>query len=161
MALLDIFKKREKEEEKEKKGKPVSAPPSPKRLRLWRPSKATVDKEEKKVEKVKSKLKKLSEERKEISPSLSSMILKAAHVTEKAGDLAEKNQYIFKVYPEANKIKIKKAIQDIFKVDVTSVKIINVPKKKRRLGKISGWRRGYKKAIVGIKKDQKIDILPR
>ena len=90
-----------------------------------------------------------------------SMILKAAHVTEKAGDLAGKNQYIFKVYSEANKIKIKKAIENIFKIDVTSVKIINISKRKRKLGKISGWKKGYKKAIVAIKKDQKIDILPR
>ena len=88
-------------------------------------------------------------------------IFKAAHVTEKAGDLTGKNQYIFKVYPEANKIEVKKAVESVFKVDVMSVKIINVPQKKRRLGKISGWRKGYKKVIVGIKKGQKIDILPR
>ena len=133
MSLLDIFKKkREKIEEKEKQEKV---------------------KEHEKAKEVKDK--------KEVSFSLTSMILKAAHVTEKAGDLAGKNQYIFKVYPEANKIEVKRAVEDLFKINVTSVKIINVPKKKRRLGKISGWRKRYKKAIVGIKKGQKIDILPR
>jgi len=41
------------------------------------------------------------------------------------------------------------------------VKIINLPPKKRRLGKIRGWRKGYKKAIVRIKEGQKIEVLPR
>ena len=91
----------------------------------------------------------------------SSIILKTVHITEKAGDLTEKNQYIFRVYPKANKINVRKVVEDIFKVNVTSVRIINIPKKKKRLGKISGWRKGYKKAIVGIKKGQKMDLLHR
>lgn len=89
------------------------------------------------------------------------LCLRSAHISEKAGDLAEKNQYIFKVYPETNKIEIKKAIKETFKVDPVSVKIINVFKKKRRSGRIKGWRKGYKKAIVKIKEGQKIDLLPR
>lgn len=89
------------------------------------------------------------------------MILKAAHVTEKAGDLAGKNQYIFKIYPEANKIKIKQEVENVFNVNVTSIRTINIPKRKKKLGKIIGWQKGYKKAIIGIKKGQKIDILPR
>lgn len=138
MALLDIFKKRKK---------PALV-------------KTTKGKEERKKEKP-AFVKTTKDKKEKVSPSLSSMVLKAAHVTEKAGDLVEKNQYIFKVYPRANKIKVKKAVEDVFKINVISVKIINVAKKKRRLGKISGWRKGYKKAIVGIKKGQKIDILPR
>lgn len=88
-------------------------------------------------------------------------ILKAPHVTEKATDLTKKNQYVFKVCPKANKTEIKKAIEDLYEVDVASVKIINVPPKKRRLGRISGWRKGYKKAIIQIKEGQKIEVLPR
>jgi large subunit ribosomal protein L23 len=87
--------------------------------------------------------------------------LKSAHVTEKAGDLAKKNQYIFKIQSEANKTEIKKAVEDIFKVNITAVKIINIPSKKRRLGKILGWKKGYKKAIITIKEGQKIELLPR
>lgn len=87
--------------------------------------------------------------------------LKSAHITEKAGDLAEKNQYVFKIYPETNKAKVKKAVEEMFKVNVTSVKIVNVPSKKRRLGKISGWKKGHKKAVVMLEKGQKIDLLPR
>jgi len=88
-------------------------------------------------------------------------ILRAPHITEKATDLVKKNQYVFKVWPRANKVEIKKAIENLYGVEVVSVKIIKVPRKRRRLGRISGWRKGYKKAIVKIKKGQKIEVLPR
>jgi len=88
-------------------------------------------------------------------------VLKTPHVTEKATDLTKKNQYLFKIWPGANKVEVKKAIKDLYGVDVLSVKIINVPSKRRRLGRISGWRKGYKKAIVRIKEGQKIEVLPR
>jgi len=90
-----------------------------------------------------------------------SKILKSPLITEKATQLTQKNQYAFKVYPETNKTEIKKAIEKLYGVDVISVKIINVPRKRRRLGRISGWRKGYKKAIVKIKTGQKIEILPK
>lgn len=88
-------------------------------------------------------------------------ILKQAHITEKATYLAEEDQYIFRVYPKANKTEIKKAVEHVYGVNVLSVRIINVPSKKRRLGRIEGKRSGYKKAIVKIKSGQKIELLPR
>jgi len=88
-------------------------------------------------------------------------VLKTPHITEKATALAKENQYIFKIWPGANKVEVKKAIEDLYGVDVLSVKIINIPPKRRRLGRISGWRKGYKKAIVRIKEGQKIEVLPR
>ena len=88
-------------------------------------------------------------------------VLEAPQVTEKATDLTKKNQYIFKIFPRANKSEVKKAVNELYGVDVLDVKIIKVPAKKRRLGKIRGWRKGYKKAIVKIKEGQKIEVLPR
>lgn len=88
-------------------------------------------------------------------------ILKEPHITEKATDLAEKNQYIFKVYPSANKTEIKKAIEGLYGVDVLGVRLIRVKPKRRRLGRIEGWRKGYKKAMVKIREGQKIEVLPR
>ncbi len=88
-------------------------------------------------------------------------VLKEPHVSEKSTDLVAKDQYTFKVWPRANKNEIKKSIEDIYSVDVVGVKIIKVPRRKRRLGGISGWKKGYKKAIVKIKKGQKIEVLPR
>jgi len=99
--------------------------------------------------------------RKETKISQSFRILKIPHITEKATDLTQNNQYAFRVFPKTNKIELKKAIEDIYGVDVVSVRIINVPKKKKRLGRIQGIKPGYKKAIVKIKKGQKIELLPR
>lgn len=86
-------------------------------------------------------------------------ILRFPHITEKATGLIKKNQYIFRVWPQANKIEIKKAIKNIYGVEATGVKIIKIPSKKRRLGRITGRRKGYKKAIIKIKKGQKIEVL--
>jgi len=88
-------------------------------------------------------------------------VLEMPHVTEKATDLAGKNQYVFRIFPRANKSDVKKAIGKIFKVDVLRVRIINIPKKKRKFGKIKGFKEGYKKAIVRIREGQKIEVLPR
>lgn len=88
-------------------------------------------------------------------------VLASPHVTEKATGLERENKYIFKVFPKSNKIEIKKAIEDLYGVDVLSVNIINVPRRQRRLGRQMGWRKGYKKAIVKIAEGQKIEIMPR
>ncbi len=88
-------------------------------------------------------------------------ILRGPHVTEKATYLTDKNQYVFNVYPRANKQGVRKAVEEVYGVNVVSVKIINIHEKKRRLGKTMGVKSGYKKAIVRIRADQKIEILPR
>lgn len=73
------------------------------------------------------------------------------HLTEKAVDLQENGQYTFKVDRIANKYDIKRTVEEEYGVDVIKVQIVNVPKKKRRLGRTEGWRKGYKKAIVRVK----------
>ncbi|MCD6550603.1 50S ribosomal protein L23 [bacterium] len=88
-------------------------------------------------------------------------ILKEPHITEKSTMLNERNEYVFKVYPKANKAEIKKAIESLYNIDVLDVRVINVHQKSRRLGRTTGFRKGYKKAIVKIKEGQKIEILPR
>ncbi|MBZ9578431.1 50S ribosomal protein L23 [Patescibacteria group bacterium] len=88
-------------------------------------------------------------------------VLKEPHITEKATDLARKNQYVFRIWEGVNKVEVKKAIEDIYKVKVIDVKIIKVPPKRRRLGRISGWKKGYKKAIVKVKEGQKIELFPK
>ena len=89
------------------------------------------------------------------------LVLQSPHITEKATDLSQENKYVFKVSKRANKNNIKRVIEGSYNVDVESGRIINVPKKKRKLGRQKGWRKGYKKAIVKVKKGQKIEILPR
>ena len=80
-------------------------------------------------------------EEKKVKPIKSDFIkqgwrsVKAPHITEKAGFLEGKNQFVFKVFDNANKNEIKKSIEEIYRVDVTNVNIINVrPKKGEREG---------------------------
>lgn len=88
------------------------------------------------------------------------MIVKKPIITEKAALLAKQNQYVFEVSKEATKDQIKKEIEERFKVEVVSVKILKIPPKQRRWGRILGKRKGIKKAIVKIKPGQKIEIFP-
>ncbi len=87
-------------------------------------------------------------------------VLKRPHITEKATELMEQNAYVFRVHSSANKSEIKKAVEGAFGVDVKKVNVVNVPPKRRRLGRQEGWQSGYKKAIVTIQEGQKIEILP-
>ena len=141
MSLLD-FLKRKKPKIEEKKEEEVV-------------------KEVKEVEKEKkpAKVLKTKRRKKKANQKIDSLLLKSPHVTEKAIDLQTKDQYTFKVSLGSNKSEIKKTIEQLYDVDVVSVKIINVPRKSRRVGKVSGWRKGYKKAIVKLKKGQKIEEL--
>jgi len=92
-------------------------------------------------------------------------IIKEPHITEKAGILADQNKYVFKVYPRANKVEVKKAIEALYRVKVDKVHMVHSAPKKRRLGRHQGWRqglkKGFKKAIVSLKKGDKIELLPR
>lgn len=86
-------------------------------------------------------------------------IIKEPHISEKATNLSEKSKYVFKVYPNATKQEVKKSVEGIYGVDVLSVKMVNIPKKKRRIGRQEGFRKGYVKTIVTIKEGQKIEII--
>ncbi len=99
--------------------------------------------------------------RKIVKSNVAWRVLKGPHITEKATELIKENEYIFKVSDDSNKIEIKQAVRDVYGVDVERVNIIKVPREKRRLGKTEGWKKGYKKAIVKIKKGQEIEVLPR
>ena len=79
-------------------------------------------------------------------------------VTEKSTNLSEINKVVFKVNKLANKKSIKKSIEKIFKVNVIKINIIN---KQRRIKIARGKKvkvRGYKKAIITLKKGQNIDL---
>jgi len=88
-------------------------------------------------------------------------ILISPHISEKGTFIRKQDQYIFRVAPKANKTEIKKAVESLYGVDVLSVNTVKIPKKKRRLGRTSGFKKGYKKAIIKIKENQKIDIFPK
>jgi len=80
-------------------------------------------------------------------------------ITEKSSHLKDTgNQYVFEVQRNANKIEIKKAIEKLFKVKVASVRIVLMEGKKRRLGKFSGKRPDWKKAVIKLNPKDKITI---
>lgn len=89
-------------------------------------------------------------------------VIRSPLLTEKATDLREKhNQVCFEVDPRANKSMVSAAVEKIFNVKVTDVKIVNAKPKPKRLGRSIGMKSGYKKAIVSLKKGDKIEIFER
>ncbi|MBD3404184.1 50S ribosomal protein L23 [candidate division GN15 bacterium] len=86
-------------------------------------------------------------------------ILKTHITTERTTLLREaNNEYVFEVKKTANKHQIKQAVEQAFKVQVDSVRTVNVPGKPRRMGRFEGKTPTWKKAIVRLKKDQVITI---
>ena len=80
-------------------------------------------------------------------------------VTEKSVLLKEKsNQFFFEVDKTANRVEIKKAVEQIFKVKVVSVNTIQVKGKIKRKGRITGKRKDWKKAIVKLMPGERIEF---
>ena len=91
---------------------------------------------------------------------MNKFVIKHPLITEKATAESRLRKYIFLVDKSANSPEIKKAIHAIYRVDAVRVNLINVKPKAKRLGKRSGVKPGYKKAIVTLAEGQKLDVLP-
>lgn len=76
-------------------------------------------------------------------------------ITEKSMDDAQNKKYTFKVAVNANKTEIKKAVEEIFDVDVKKVNTMHVKGKVKRMGRTEGRTAAYKKAIVTLTDDSK------
>ncbi|NIO10571.1 MAG: 50S ribosomal protein L23 [Deltaproteobacteria bacterium] len=86
-------------------------------------------------------------------------IIKAPLITEKGSLLSEKsNQVLFRVRPDANKIEIKKAVEELFKVTVIQVRTNRQLGKMRRMGRNMGRLPLWKKAYVTLKEGDRIDF---
>ena len=79
-------------------------------------------------------------------------------ITEKTMKLVEEGKYTFEVKQGANKVEVKKAVEELFKVEVTAVNMMNTLRKKRRVGKYEGLRPAVQKAIVTLADGQKLDV---
>lgn len=77
-----------------------------------------------------------------------------------AGSVGEEfaSKIVFEVADDANKIEIRHAVQDLFKVSVTDVHTMVVRGRKKRVGRSMGWRSGFKKAIVTLKHGDSIEF---
>lgn len=82
-------------------------------------------------------------------------------LTEKSTNLKEQGFYSFIVNRSANKIQVKKAVENLFKVNVLDCKVVNVKPKFKALRTTRGYGKtnNYKKALVKLAKDQKIGEL--
>lgn len=79
-------------------------------------------------------------------------------VTEKSHDQMAKNKYIFKINKSSGKKEIKKAVEELYGVRVTTVNVVSIPAKKRMAGGKTGWKSGFKKALVTLKEGDKIEL---
>lgn len=82
-------------------------------------------------------------------------------ITEKSIAQTANRFYSFYIHTSANKYKVKDAVAKAFKVKVESVRIVNVHPKTRRRGRLVGQTRSYKKAIVKLAKDNKIEFFEK
>ena len=89
---------------------------------------------------------------------MSEMVLRGIRQTEKSTRLEPKGQYIFDVAIAANKVQIRQAVEDVYKVTVTKVNTQTQLGKWHRLTGRWGKRPDWKKAIVTVAKGQKIEF---
>ncbi len=130
MALFDVFKKRKERERFERKQEEKKPEALAKKASVFAPKK---------------------------TGQADKIILKL-HVAEKSTNLNEKGMYVFKVAEKANKIMIKRAVKEAYGVAPRKINIINIPPKKIFLRRREGVKPGFKKAVIFLKKGEKIEI---
>jgi large subunit ribosomal protein L23 len=86
------------------------------------------------------------------------LFLEKPIITEKAMGESAFGRYTFKVSNNASKPEIKKEVENIFKVEVLKVNIMNYSGKKRVRGRTKGKTSSWKKAVITLKKGDKIDL---
>ena len=87
-------------------------------------------------------------------------LLLSPHVSEKSTIAADKRkEFVFKVLADATKKNIKDAVELLFKVQVKSVRVLNVKTKPKRYGKIQGRSKAWKKAYVALKEGYDISFV--
>jgi large subunit ribosomal protein L23 len=86
-------------------------------------------------------------------------VIKKPLVTEKSTIARdEDNKYFFEVDRRATKIDIRSAVEKIFKVKVVNINTVNVAGKKKRVGKIVGRKRSWKKAVITLAPGGTIEV---
>jgi large subunit ribosomal protein L23 len=86
-------------------------------------------------------------------------VIKTPIRTEKGAlQQAQGNKYLFSVRNDANKIEIRRAVEELYKVKVESVNTVRLPGKLKRVRYQLGMTPDWKKAVVTLKSGQKIDF---
>jgi len=79
--------------------------------------------------------------------------------TERSSMLLAENKYVFEVDRRADKPQIKRAVEEMFKVSVEDVRTMNVRGKIKTMGRFSGKRPDWKKAVVTLAEGNSIDLV--
>ncbi len=86
-------------------------------------------------------------------------VIRKMLLTEKSNlDREAANKYHFEVDRRANKVEIGQAVEKLFKVKVTEVRVIHVRGKTKRMGRVMGKKSDWKKAIVTLAEGSRIEV---
>ena len=77
-------------------------------------------------------------------------------LTEKSTRARQQNKYVFEVIPDANKIEIRRAVEELGRCEVDKVNTVSVRGKSRRTRRGTGKTADWKKAIVTVKEGQEL-----
>lgn len=89
-------------------------------------------------------------------------VLRTPLISEKTARVQEKsNQYVFEVAKDATKHDVKKAVEELFKVKVTAVNVVNLKGKNKMFRNRSGQRAGLRKAYISLADGQSIDVIAK
>lgn len=89
-------------------------------------------------------------------------VLLRPHITEKATDLSEHSVYAFEIHRSANKMQVRQAVEKLYKVKPLKIAVINEKPKytrSQRTGRTEVKEHGMKKALVYLKKGDKIEFV--
>jgi len=140
MSILDRFKKEKEGVEKESVAKKVTAP-----VKDTSAKKPAVKKE------------KPAMAIRLASKKVASIILGPV-VSEKTAQLSDKNVLVLRVANHANRIEVRNAFRELYKITPVSVNMMNVRGKRVQFGRIHGKRSDYKKALITLPKGTRVDI---
>jgi len=160
MGLLDKFKKKVKVGKEDKKIAPVKkeeTKPALKEKGDYSSLKPKGEADSKPVSGIKEKVEKTTKKSKTDTKDAYKVLIRPL-ITEKATYLATYNKYCFEVSTRSNKIEIKRAIKSLYGVDPIDVNIVNMRGKRVRYGRISGKKKNWKKAVISLKKGDKIEL---
>jgi large subunit ribosomal protein L23 len=91
-------------------------------------------------------------------PTLHRTIVRPLITEKSSAAYQDRGEYTFEVHPDASKTQIRSAIEQLFGVKVTGVWTMNIRGKERRMGRTTGRRPNWKKAIVTLREGDTIEI---
>lgn len=129
-------------------------------MAIFETKKGIKDKAEKGVSKEIAVAEKINKESRPLSGYYHNSAVLRPRITEKSGDASQKlNAYTFEISRSASKNEVAKSIKELYKVTPIKINVTNLPRKRIFSRGKKGWSGGVKKAVVYLKKDDKIEFI--